>query len=304
MVATALALAILSVLLADPIPRWLSSAHWTTRDPIGGLVLWQAVGLAAGLSLCGCFLVLGLRHLGPSLPEALIALGGDSLDGRPFRQITPFDGLFLFVAAAVALRLFWTLARSVLRVLRLRRVQRDALDVLAAPWTDDPGVLVLDHPSAVAYCLPGNKSRLVISTGAAENLGDEELAAVLTHEKAHLRNRHDLVVLPFVAWGSAFPFVVGVRRAQTDVALLVEMMADDVARKSVQADALIGALQRVRPASAKNLAGLNYDIASDVREARLRTPAQGTSRLRFLSIVAGILLFGVPTVILIGPAFL
>ena len=304
MVATALALAILSVLLADPIPRWLSSAHWTSRDPIGGLVLWQAVGLAAGLSLCGCFLVLGLRHLGPSLPEALIALGGDSLDGRPFRQITPFDGLFLFVAAAVALRLFWTLARSVLRVVRLRRVQRDALDVLATPWPDDPGVLVLDHPSAVAYCLPGNKSRLVISTGAAENLGDEELAAVLTHEKAHLRNRHDLVVLPFVAWGSAFPFVVGVRRAQTDVALLVEMMADDVARKSVQADALIGALQRVRPASAKNLAGLNYDIASDVREARLRTPAQGTSRLRFLSIVAGILLFGVPTVILIGPAFL
>ena len=53
--------------------------------------------------------------------------------------------------------------------------------------------------------------------------------AVLAHERAHLRERHDLVVLPFVAWGATAPFVRGMVCAQLAVAALVEMRADDVA---------------------------------------------------------------------------
>ena len=52
---------------------------------------------------------------------------------------------------------------------------------------------------------------------------------MLAHERAHLRERHDLVVLPFVAWGATAPFVQGMVRAQIAVAALVEMRADDVA---------------------------------------------------------------------------
>lgn len=303
MVVTAVALAVMSILLADPIPRWLSKAHWTWRDPVGGLILWQSIGLAAGLSLCGCFLVLGLGDLGPSLPGGLIAFWRDVADGDPLRGISAADAACLLIAAALASRLIWALLRSIRRVLVVRRSQRDALDVLATPWPNDAGVLVLDHPSAVAYCLPGNKSRLVISSGATECLSQDELDAVLTHERAHLSHRHDLVVLPFVAWGAALPFSVGVRRAQANVALLVEMMADDAAVQVGQADALIAALDRMRPASVRNLGGIDHDIASEVRRHRLQESSHGTTRLRLVSLATSALLLLVPTLVIVLPAF-
>src|SRR5918999_1536437 len=70
---TALGLLILGVLLAEPVSRALASAHWPARDPVGALLLWQAVGLAGGLALLGSGVVYGLAPLGPSLPAALRA---------------------------------------------------------------------------------------------------------------------------------------------------------------------------------------------------------------------------------------
>ena len=94
-----------------------------------------------------------------------------------------------------------------------------------------PGAHVLDHPVPVAYCLPGLRSRLVLSAGVLDALEPAAVAAVLAHERAHLRERHDLVVLPFVAWGATAPFVRGMVCAQLAVAALVEMRADDVATR-------------------------------------------------------------------------
>ena len=88
---------------------------------------------------------------------------------------------------------------------------------------------MLDHPVPVAYCLPGLRSRLVLSAGVLDALEPAAVQAVLAHERAHLRERHDLVVLPFVAWGATAPFVRGMVCAQLAVAALVEMRADDVA---------------------------------------------------------------------------
>ena len=63
-------------------------------------------------------------------------------------------------------------------------------------------------------------------------LREEELRAVLAHERAHVEQRHDLVVLPFAAFGTTFPWLPAVRSAQAQVALLVEMLADDRAARS------------------------------------------------------------------------
>jgi hypothetical protein len=52
------------VLLADPVPRLLSRARWVQREPVAALVLCQAVGLAAGLSLLGAGLEVALRRSG------------------------------------------------------------------------------------------------------------------------------------------------------------------------------------------------------------------------------------------------
>ena len=68
-----------------------------------------------------------------------------------------------------------------------------------------PGALVIDYPAAAAYCLPGIRSQIVVSVGTLDLLAPAELAAVLAHERAHVRARHDLVLIPFTSLRRAFP---------------------------------------------------------------------------------------------------
>ncbi len=50
---------------------------------------------------------------------------------------------------------------------------------------------------------------------------------MLAHERAHLRARHDLVLIPFTSLRRTFPRSAVITQAYRTVALLVEMMADD-----------------------------------------------------------------------------
>ncbi len=104
---------------------------------------------------------------------------------------------------------------------------------------------MVDHPAAAAYCVPGLRSAIVISAGALDLLDQAELEAVLAHERAHLRARHDLVLLPFSALLRAFRWSAVALEANREVALLVEMMADDRAGRRLPARELATALLRV-----------------------------------------------------------
>ena len=131
--------------------------------------------------------------------------------------------------------------------------------------------------------MPGLRSQIVISAGALDLLDQDELAAVLAHERAHVRERHDLVLLPFTALGRAFPWSASVRRARTAVALLIEMLADDHALRHRPARELVTALIRVgaggpgpagAPAGTLAVTGEN---AVTARVERLLAPAPGLS---------------------------
>ena len=228
----ALGLLVLGVALAEPVSRALAAARWPARDPVGALLVWQAVGLAGGLALVGAGVVYGLAPLGPDLRGALAVLAA-----RPAAVLGVGVDHLLALAAGLGL-LCWLLgvmAATTRRTLRARRRHCDLLDVLATPWPAVPGARVLDHPTPVAYCLPGRRSRVVLSVGALRALDPTQVVAVLAHERAHLRERHDLVVLPFVAWGATAPFVRGMVVAQVAVAALIEMRADDVAAAHARA---------------------------------------------------------------------
>ena len=108
-----------------------------------------------------------------------------------------------------------------------RRRQRELLALLAHGDPKVPGALVIDYPAAAAYCLPGIRSQIVVSVGTLDLLAPAELTAVLAHERAHLRARHDLVLIPFTSLRRAFPRSRVIAQAYRTVALLVEMMADD-----------------------------------------------------------------------------
>ena len=292
----AFGLLVLGVLLAEPVSRALAAADWPARDPVGALLVWQAVGLAGGLALVNAGVVFGLAPLGPNLGTALAAVAA-----RPsaVRQLDA-DHLVLLVAGLVlAGWLLAVMAVTTRRVLRVRRRHCDLLDVLATPWPAVPGARVLDHPQPVAYCLPGRRSRLVLSVGALRALNADEVVAVLAHERAHLRERHDLVVLPFVAWGATAPFVRGMGCAQVAVAELVEMRADDVAAVHARPPALAGALRTVGGAAPEAAVGA-LGTALDRRLARITAPPTPLSgAVRVLVRLAAAALVAVPPAVLL-----
>jgi beta-lactamase regulating signal transducer with metallopeptidase domain len=148
----------------------------------------------------------------------------------------------------------------------------------------------------------------VVSAGALALLDQAELAAVLAHERAHLRERHDLVLLPFTALIRAFPRSTSARRAHLAVALLVEMLADDHALRHRPARELVTALIRVGAAVAESTptgalaVGGTQDGEVAARVARLLEPAPGLSAPALALIgAAAAALVAVPAALLVLP---
>lgn len=295
----ALGLLVLGVALAEPVSRAMAAARWPARDPVGALLFWQAIGLAGGLALVGAGVVYGLAPLGDSLVAAAAALPPAFNDGTLLDRLGTTHLLALLAALVVAARLLGVLALTTVRTVRLRRRHRDLVDVLGTPWPAAPAARVLDHPVPVAYCLPGRRSRLVLSVGVLAVLAPAELRAVLAHEGAHLRERHDLVVLPFVAWGATAPFVRGMACAQVAVAALIEMRADDVAVAGADPAELSAALRTVGGSSPAAAVG-SFRTALDDRLTRILVPpAPLPWSVRVLMRVAAAALVAVPTIALL-----
>jgi len=209
------------------------------------------------------------------------------------------------LAAGLALlaSLCWVLVAASVAALQARRRQRALLTLLAHGDPKVPGALVVDYPSAAAYCLPGLRSQIVVSVGTLRLLGHGELAAVLAHERAHLRERHDLVLLPFTALRRALPRSATCTGAHRAVALLVEMLADDRALRARPARELVSALVRFGtagscPAPAGALAAAEGEVAA--RVARLLQPVRPLPAAAVLAIcLSAALLVAAPITLLI-----
>lgn len=295
----------LAVVLVEPVSRWLAGAGWPTRAPRAALVLWQAVGLAAGLAAIGAGVVFAVAPLANSLPDGLAALWQGVTSGQPLRDLGVAQVVALLAAVLLGGRLLGVLLMDGARTLRHRRRHRQLVDLVGTPWTDAPGpvpgsAVVLDHPAAVAYCLPGRQSRVVVSAGTLSRLDRRELRAVLAHERAHITERHDLVVLPFGAWVAALPFVPGVRLASQAVASLVEMLADDRARTRCDRMSLATAIATVGAARtpAGSLAAGGSTVVARVE--RLVDPPTPASFVLLLGAYgAAAVLLAVPTLLLL-----
>jgi Zn-dependent protease with chaperone function len=276
----------LAATLAGPVPAVLARASWPARSPRAALVLWQAVGLSGGLAILGAGLTLAVSGLGRSwlgglgaLPAAIAAL-----------RLGPLGWAGAALTAVTGAWLLAVLARSTARLALARRAHRQRLDLLAdelavadLPAMAGAGrgspvgavrVRLLDHPLAAAYCLPGVRPRIVLSRGVVDVLSRAELCAVVSHENAHARGRHDLVIQPFRAWRQTFPFLAAGRAALAAVELLVELAADDAATSRGQRAALGSALRALAAATADAAAGGQVRV----RERRLAAPPRPLPR--------------------------
>jgi Zn-dependent protease with chaperone function len=287
----------------------LASARWPYRAPGAAVLLWQALGLSWGLAAVGALAALGAvpgRYgvAGGALSGAIRALRTTALGAPTLIAVARLA--VLAASAALFALLCWVLLAASATVLVARRRHRDLLSLLAHGDPKVPGALVVDHPAAAAYCVPGLRSRIVISAGTLDLLDAAELAAVLAHERAHLRARHDLVLLPFSALGRAFPWSRLVRQAHATVALLVEMLADDRALRQRPARELATALLRVgasgggRAPSGALAAASTADAEVAARVARLLTPqARLPLHVKTLVCCTAALLVAVPVTVLL-----
>jgi Zn-dependent protease with chaperone function len=244
-----MAFTLLAVLLIGPAPALLARASWPLRAPRAAMVLWQAIALAAVLSAFSAGIAIATRLLMPGP------------DGRPTASIIGAAGrlgwpLWTAYIAALALtvlvgvRLVVAVLRVAIANRRRRAHHRMVVDLvgvghdaaLTQPCSRTRDLRVLDVAEPLAYCLPGVRSRVVVSEGTLNNLTNDEVAAILTHERAHLRARHDLVLEAFTAVHAAFPRLVRSSNALGAVQLLVELLADDAAVRAAGRTPLARAL--------------------------------------------------------------
>ncbi len=239
-------LGVIAVTLAWPFPLVLARSDWPARSPDVALVLWQAIALSGGMSMIGSLLLYGLVPFGNALPQSVIALG-HSLRSGTLPADTRFThvlalGAAILLSAHLLLNLFATFVRAE----RQRRRHYTLIALLSDPLNGQPGMRVIDHPAPVAYCLPGaGHSATVLSKGLLRLLDADQVRAVIAHERAHLVQQHHLVLLAFKSWHSALPWFPIANRAENAVALLVEMIADDRARRDVDDRTLATAIALV-----------------------------------------------------------
>jgi len=286
-------LALLAIILAWPVPLWLQHAKWPARAPGAALILWQAIGISGGLALVTAPLTWGLQPFGSGIFTAGAELWR-TFNTQGFHALVydtrwaPLD----LAAVTLGCILFGHLALVLLHTTHLtfsqRKRHREFVEVLAASLHDgayglatpfdgpvSTRVLPVEHP--LAYCLPAINSPItVVSTGLLNQLSSKQLAAVLAHESAHLRQRHDLLRLAFQAWHKAAPWLPATGTAVHEVTELTEIMADNVALSQHAHQDLAAALAHTIDASAQQ----NFDAPDAISQL---DPTIATRRVRRLT---------------------
>lgn len=285
-------LAALALALTGPAPALLARSSWPYRIPRAAVALWQALALAAVLAAFGAGIALSYSTAGePGEPR--------------FDPSSPRDlaaGAVLALTALVGVRLLWAAGRVAVGTRARRKRHRDLVDVLATPDGLIPGLRVLAEETPLAYCLPAIRgSRVVVSVGALDRLDDGELRAVLAHEQAHLRARHDLVLEAFTSLHMAFP-----RWVRSDVALdqartLVELLADDDARRRTGSLPLARALVALAGSPAPEAALAAAKSSTVLRVQRLADPEPNARLLSAVTYTGAVLLLVVPTITVAAP---
>jgi Zn-dependent protease with chaperone function len=260
---SALAFTLVALALVGPVPAMLARASWPLRAPRAAIVLWQSIALAAVLSAFSAGIAIASRLFVPGpdgRPTATVS-GEIAALGLPLwlTYVVVFT-LTLFIGA----RLCLAVVQVAIATRRRRAHHRMMVDLLGRsrdglpphlcsssrmhlsrvhlPLVRGGGLRILDVAEPLAYCLPGVRSRVVVSKGTLTTLSDSEITAILTHERAHLRARHDLVLEMFTAVHAAFPRFVRSASALDAVRLLIELLADDAAVRTAGPTPLARAL--------------------------------------------------------------
>lgn len=281
----------------------LRRAGWVDRAPLLGLAAWCALstGLVLAIGLSGVVLMVPTLAWTPDLAMLFRAC---ALELRA-QYNAPGGGLAGMIGqvavAAVVVRLVHQVGAAQLSAVRHRRRQRNLLALVARR---DTGLdaLIVDHDVAAAYCLPGRWRQVVLTSAALDALDDEQVRAVLAHERAHLRGRHHLILALVIGVQRALPFLYVLRHAREEVTRLVEIAADDAASRDHPRHTIAWALVTLAEAASPPAALAAGGPTTVARIRRLLAPPRPLGALRTAAgSAAVVLLVMAPIVMAVTP---
>jgi Zn-dependent protease with chaperone function len=285
------ALLVFAVAVATVGVAGLRRARWTEHVPGLGIIAWQTLSgsVLVALLLAGLSLSVPTTEMGGSLADLLHACAAVIRA----QYATP-GGAALHAAgatstAALAVRAAYLLVTDLVGARRAREQHLYRLR-LAARRDDSIDALIVEHPTAAAYCLPGRVSTIVLTSAALAALDDAELAAVLAHERAHLRGRHHLVLAAASALARTLPFLPGLSTARAEQASLLEMVADDEAAEFGTRVTVARALVHLAEGSVPAVAFGAAEVAAAARVHRMLGAKRRVGLGRCTAITAAILL--------------
>lgn len=279
-------------------PPLLARATRTGAAPRLGMIAWSAAMGSVVLSwaLAGVLLtadlVRGWGQLDRLLAGCFATLRAAAVGGHGgFLQ-----GVLVVVTATTVLALAVLAARVGAGVRRAHvhsRRHAEAAVLAARGAARGPGgSVVVEAAQRSVYCLAGRPSTIVVTSGALAALADDQLAAVLDHERAHLAGRHHQLLGLARALARTLPGMRLFTDGAGELARLAEMRADDAAAQRHGDDTVVGALLTLAapglvstPAPALGAAGIGV---ADRVERLLFPPA--SARFRLAAILAGLLI--------------
>jgi hypothetical protein len=277
----AAALLVSAALAAWLVPRRLDRADLRRRDPLVLIVIWLlSMAGVVFAAVAGVVLLLMPNHGNVGTLVASLHYCWDVVRHGSPPAVEAFGGV---LGSALVVAMTVRLAVIAVRGYRIRARQRsEHLSVLRlAARTDDgpPTTLWLAHDQPLAFSMAGRPGVVVATEGLNRHLPAESVAAVLTHEHAHLRGRHHLLVAITDALRAALPFVPLFREAPAAMRELVELAADVVAVRAHGVAAVRSALTCVS-GQAPGVALAMARDAVEVRLARLREAPRASGGLR------------------------
>ncbi|MFJ8108090.1 M56 family metallopeptidase [Streptomyces sp. NPDC096132] len=267
-------------------PSLLCRAKWAHRAPALAVLAWQGLmaSFLVATVLAVYHLLLAEEHTHDGLAGLISACG--LIVGDP-GAVASDSGAVLALAVPGAVLMLppgWLVHCA----WQARRARRRHLDLLTLVGEPAPAydATVVDHAAPAVYCLPGRRCRVVITQGALDVLSEDQLRAVVEHERAHIDGRHHLLHLLAEAFSRSFPGLPLARHAREQTTLLVEMIADDRALRSHPREALASAMYEVAagriPPAALGAGG----GGALIRLRRVLTPQPRPHRATWLSVAA------------------
>jgi Zn-dependent protease with chaperone function len=273
-------------------------------SPRGLVWTYLAALVAVGAATLVGLLALLLRYL----PHEYLTLAGLTCQTESGCETTmPLwaNAAFSFLLGGVMLGLLLFAALAFYGQLSSsRRTREDLLritqapDPLALPRRLRRRTLVIEDPYPLSYTVGFIRPWVVVSTGLFSALDEEEVAAVLAHEEAHLAARDNLVALLARTLAATFALVPGMALALRRLRRAQELAADDFACRRTGDNLLVASsLQKFarslfgrRPATAVGFAD-EGDVAERIEGLVYGRAAGASRRLAAATLLVLALLF-------------